>query len=158
LVAAVVNAGVIQVYKLPPASKQDVKDLELAKSFSPPVSEAPVSFARLETPVDEAKGDVAAANGGDAVTAGGGSAPAAKVAPAADVSGGGPAGGPGPAAGDVTRAGKAEPGAAEGAGVAAKDGQSAPASGDAGELTRRKPPTLLEPGETTETVKGSGPK
>ena len=37
LVAAVVNAGVVQVYKLRVPSAQDVKDLEEAKSFSPPV-------------------------------------------------------------------------------------------------------------------------
>ncbi len=49
LVAAVVNAGVIEVYKLPALSAQDVKDLQEAKTFSPPVSQAEVNFARLET-------------------------------------------------------------------------------------------------------------
>ncbi len=49
LVAAVVNAGVIQVYKLRPPTAQDQKDLAEAKSFSPPVSKAPVNFARLTT-------------------------------------------------------------------------------------------------------------
>ena len=52
-VAAVVNAGVIQVYKLPPPSEKDVKDLAEAKSFSPPTSQAPVTFARLESPESE---------------------------------------------------------------------------------------------------------
>jgi hypothetical protein len=50
LVAAVVNDGAVQVYKLPKPSKQDAKDLEEAKSFSPPVSAAPVSFAKMEVP------------------------------------------------------------------------------------------------------------
>src|SRR6202012_4874430 len=49
LVAAVINSGVIEVYKLPAPSAQDMKDLAEAKSFSPPTSEAPVTFARLES-------------------------------------------------------------------------------------------------------------
>jgi hypothetical protein len=50
LVAAVVNDGAVEVYKLPKPSKQDAKDLEDAKGFSPPVSVAPVSFAKMEMP------------------------------------------------------------------------------------------------------------
>ena len=57
LVAAVVSAGAVEVYKLPPPSAQDMKDLEEARSFSPPQSDAQVRFAKLES----------AANGGDNV-------------------------------------------------------------------------------------------
>jgi hypothetical protein len=93
LVAAVVNSGVIEVYKLPAPSAQDVKDLEEAKSFSPPVSEAPVNFARLETHGDgngtpgNAPGarDVAAAMRPDVSNSpgmgGGGIAPPSPTAP-----------------------------------------------------------------------------
>ena len=164
--AAVLNGGAIEVYKLAPPSKQDVKDLEEAKSFSPPASDAAVRFARLETPVDEAKGDVATANASEGAGAGGG-AGAAKVRPAADEDGGGPAA----VAGDVTKASDVTKAAARdgsgggdgsgvaagaGAGAGAADGQTAQANGDAPEATPRKPPTLLGPGETVESAKGSG--
>ncbi|HTV08750.1 MAG TPA: hypothetical protein VMD97_06890 [Candidatus Aquilonibacter sp.] len=219
LVAAVVNDGAIEVYKLPPPDKQELKDLALAKSFSPPVSEAAVSFARLEASADAAKGDIAAADQGETAGSGGGGN-AARVTPVADVSSAGPGGGPEPVAGDVTRV-KPEPAAAtdaavakqggvagaspnaevktasasndaaEGitdaeaaralgariptaqpaakgapasAGSATKDNEAAlkgaaaaQASGDAIDAAPRKPPTLLEPGETVEQVKGSGP-
>jgi hypothetical protein len=206
LVAAVVNDGAVQVYRLPPPGKQDLKDLGEAKSFSPPVSDAPVSFAKLEATADEANGDVAAANASDAagaVRGGAGGAPAAKVVPAADVTSGGPVGGGSAAppaaaapasatkdaadeisdeeaakmlgarvpaaqpakkgaAANADPAAQAEPAATTDAGVAAKDAgttakgeQAAQASGDATEQPR-KPPTLLEPGEKVEQVKGSG--
>jgi hypothetical protein len=167
LVAAVVNDGAIAVYKLPPPSKQDMKDLALAKSFSPPVSEAAVSFAKLETPADEAKGDVAAARARDAGGASASGGSGAKVARAADAVGGGPAGGSAAVAGDVTKAAKTATASADAAGAASgqaasgqtasgQAGQAGQASGDATEETPRKPPTLLEPGETVESVKGSG--
>jgi hypothetical protein len=95
MVAAVVNAGVVQVYKLPPPSAQDVKDLTEAKSFSPPLSEAPVRFARLEGKSGEGDEpestsvapDVAAAmtpdpGSGRPLGAGGGAPVAAAVHPA----------------------------------------------------------------------------
>lgn len=49
MLATVITDGTVQVYKLPAPSAQDVKDLEEAKGFSPPVSNAPVKFAKLET-------------------------------------------------------------------------------------------------------------
>ena len=92
MVAAVVNAGVIQVYKLPPLSAQDTKDLAEAKSFCPPPSQAPVRFARLESPENESGGtesmpgppDVAAATKpdmGSTLGTGGGSGNALPAAP-----------------------------------------------------------------------------
>jgi hypothetical protein len=197
LVAAVVNAGVVQVYKLPPPSAKDVKDLTEAKSFSPPASEAPVKFARLESQGEgdgaastSAAPDVAAAmtpaaGAGGGMGAGGGS-PAGS---AASVSAGGSAGSPAGAAGsggamappgaEVTKA-SADAGAPAGSSDAITDaeamavmartqpaGKAEPtaktdspgtdssgtdSSGDA-ETGRRKPPTLLEPGENVEKVK-----
>lgn len=92
LVAAVVNAGVIEIYKLPSPSAQDLKDLAEAKSFSPPASQAPVNFARLETHGDgnatpgtpAAARDVASAMRPDVASTpgmGGGIAPPAPTAP-----------------------------------------------------------------------------
>jgi hypothetical protein len=186
-VAAVVNAGVVQVYKLPPPSAQDVKDLTEAKSFSPPASEAPVKFARLEAQGGDGDGaestsaapDMAGAmtpgsGSGGAVGAGGGSAPVAP--PAMNATGSAGAAG----ASDSGEAGVAASGAevakpsAAGAAAASSEGitdaeamavmartqpaakaeptAKADSSGDA-ETGRRKPPTLLEPGENVEKVK-----
>ena len=199
LVAAVVNEGAIEVFKLPPPSAQDVKDLEEAKSFSPPVSQAPVNFARLESHGD-GNGDPASAPGGRDVASamkpdvgsnpgmGGGVAPPAPTAP--------PLGGPGsaltgssaptpaatqgdlavaPPGAEVTKAnaddtssitdaeamaalGKTQvatkPEPAAKADPAAKM-EAAAKKDDSGEVAtgRRKPPTLLEPGENVEKVK-----
>jgi hypothetical protein len=96
MVAAVVNAGVIQVYKLPTPSAQDMKDLTEAKSFSPPLSEAPVSFARLASHGSEESGSDSSSAGANMAAAmkpdvgsspglgagGGGIAPPAPTAPA----------------------------------------------------------------------------
>lgn len=194
LVAAVINAGVVQVYKLPPPSAQDVKDLAEAKSFSPPASEAPVRFARLEShdgPGSESTSsaqDVAATMKPDlASTPGmggvGGIAPPAPVAPALGGSGAG--GGTVSSQGDLavappgTAVAKASAGgdpAASSEGISdaqamaamaktdptpkAEPAANAAASGttnkdDSGDpdTGRRKPPTLLEPGENVEKVK-----
>jgi hypothetical protein len=198
MLAAVVNAGVIQVYKLPQPSAQDVKDLEEAKSFSPPASQAPVSFARLAQPEggdggsesSSAGADVAAAMtpdmgnaAGAATGSGGGSGLSAPPLPAAGA-GGTTQGGldVAPPGAEVTKAsaaadtsgisdeeaeralgasrvavaGPAAKAGPDGAGAkaaaadpAAKDG---PGAGD-GDSGKRKPPTLLEPGENVEKVK-----
>jgi hypothetical protein len=199
-VAAVVNAGVVQVYKLAPPSAQDVKDLAEAKSFSPPTSHAPVNFARFES-VDggsessSGAGDVAAAMKPDMGSSGGlGSGGGASAMPMA--SAGAPAGASGapqgglavaPSGAEVTKpttgadaadevtddaalkalgaskVAAAEPGtqdtAAAGpkAAVASADpaAKAEAAGGDSGdaEAGRRKPPTLLGPGENVEKVK-----
>ena len=91
LVAAVVNDGVIQVYKLPPLSAQDVKDLTEAKSFSPPASQAPVRFARLEGSGDGGSessprtgcGNATGPDMGSTIGLGGGGGSAATASPAA---------------------------------------------------------------------------
>jgi hypothetical protein len=206
MVAAVVNAGVIQVYKLPAPSAQDVKDLTEAKSFSPPASKSPVRFARLESRGNDegesesssAAPDVAAAMTPDVVGNGSGpsvgadagsasvppSAAAAPGAPSAAASGdaasaGVAAGGPtvAPAGAEVTKPatdlseGISDEEAARALGAslgpsrvaaaqpAAKDGTreaATSASGSVGDpdaTGRRKPPTLLEPGENVEKVK-----
>ncbi len=194
LVAAVVNAGVIQVYKLPPPSSQDVKDLTEAKSFSPPASQAPVRFARLESHGNGDGGSSAApdvasagmkpdlAGSGNSTGLGGGSGSAPFAPPST-----------GPGASGTGAAALSAPGglaAAPGAGVTKTSAGGDPASssdaitdaeamaalsktqpatkaeptaktepttktessGDS-EAGKRKPPTLLEPGENVEKVK-----
>jgi hypothetical protein len=149
LVAAMVTDGTIQVYKLPPPSKQDMKDLELARSFSPPVSEAPVRFAKLEAPANGAGEDVAATERRVSAGSGGASGVGGAAGPEGGA-GGGPGGGSAAVAGDVTKAtGARSP-------AAAQSGDAAGQGGDDADAGRRRPPTLLEPGETVETVKGSG--
>jgi hypothetical protein len=130
LVAAVVNAGVIQVYKLPALSEKDVKDLAEAKSFSPPASQAPVKFARLESPQSgdgESESSPGAPDVAGAMTpdrgslgSGGGNAAAPPAAGPGAAGGPGGAGSPG-AAGSPPGAAGSPPGAANAAqgGVAA---------------------------------------
>jgi hypothetical protein len=206
MLAAVVNAGVIQVYKLPQPSAQDVKDLAEAKSFSPPASKAPVSFARLAQPESGDGGSESSSAGADVAAAMtpdmGNAAASGTTASASTGSGGGSglsapplaaAGAAGPTQGglavappgtEVTKAsaaadtsgisdeeaekalgasrvavaGPAAKAGPDGAGAkaaaasadpAAKDG---PGAGD-GDSGKRKPPTLLEPGENVEKVK-----
>jgi hypothetical protein len=178
MVAAVVNAGAVLVFKLPPPSAQDVKDLELARSFSPPASEAQVRLARMEEsqeggdgappPSDVASAAPAPASAGSA-SAAAASAPAAAAAAEAkkeDVSlTAGGAGNSGGKAADADEAASSitddEARAAMRKDVAGSNAEAAggtagaaadpdPGSGDA---VRRKPPTLLEPGETVEKVK-----
>jgi hypothetical protein len=168
-VAAVVRDGGVEVYKLPPLSKQDVKDLEEARSFCPPESDAPVQFTKLEKQAqDSGPEDVIAAEvkvgAGSAASGGAGAAGAsAAVKPATDATataaedGSGPGGGSAGVAGDVAKAAAPAGGAdgAAGAASAAAGSNGDPAGGEAAEGVRR-PPTLLGPGEKTETVKGSG--
>ena len=201
-VAAVVNAGVIQVYKLPPPSEKDVKDLAEAKTFSPPTSQAPVKFARLESPengegqegspagadVAEMKPDGADAGSSPTLGAGGGSGPVAPptAVPAAGAQGGVAVAPPGA---EVTKASagaapasssdgitdaeamavmaKTQPAAAEptaktdssgesktdGSGQASTPVSEVSGDPDAASTGKRKPPTLLEPGENVEKVK-----
>lgn len=172
LVAAVVNAGTIQVYKLRPPSAQDLKDLADARSFSPPKSEAPVSFAKLTRPenADESASpgtSVASTRPAAANTA---PKPAAAPAPATEVKRvdvSTAPGGVGGGAGDGKPAERATTDRASDTvtpaevpvkgNVAADDAASGdPATGDdadSGTVGRRNPPTLLQPGESIEKVK-----
>ena len=186
LVAAVVNAGVIQVFRLPPPSAQDRKDLAEAKSFSPPVSDAPVNFARLTRPTgenqpaanDSAASDVASAMTPDVASgslASGGARPpsAPATAPVAASAPGAPSVGmdgmpPAPSGAEMTRvaggdpdggaAAASRPDAGPKAAVAPEGAETKDGSGTGDtEAGRRRPPTLLQPGENVETVK-SPPK
>ncbi len=51
MAAAVVRNGAIAIYKLPPLSKQDRRDIAEVAGFAPPKSDAPVKLARLTVPV-----------------------------------------------------------------------------------------------------------
>ncbi len=186
MVAAVVRDGAVEVYKLPPPSKQDVKDLEEARSFSPPASDKPVSFAKLtrddaaqedaltgtaEVPMGGGAGSPGA---GGASSGGGGASAAAGAGGAADadaggaggdaagakltaVSDSGPEGGSAAGAGEVAKAaaGSSEP-ASGGVGSSAEVQGDGVTQGDGDAAGRRRPPTLLGPGEKVEQVKGSG--
>jgi hypothetical protein len=205
MLAAVVNAGVIQVYKLPQPSAQDVKDLAEAKSFSPPASQAPVNFARLAQPEGGDGGSESSSAGADvaaAMTPGMGNASGAGAGASASSTGSGGGSGlsapPLPGAGGATQgdlaaappgaevtkesaaadpAGEisdeeaaralgaskvavsqpvAKAGAGPKTGVASAGPAAAtddgPGAGD-GDSGKRKPPTLLEPGENVEKVK-----
>ncbi|HEV2577803.1 MAG TPA: hypothetical protein VGU25_11390 [Acidobacteriaceae bacterium] len=177
MVAAAVSAGTVMVFKLPQPSAQDVKDLELAKSFSPPKSEAQVTLAKMEE-AGEAGDSATTTDVASSATPAPASASAAPAAEAKkeDVSLTGPAaggsGGSGDGGGKVAAADESASSISDEAAMAAmrKDvahsNQSAaadgPAGGDAGaaasdagpgDAARRKPPTLLGPGETVEKVK-----
>jgi hypothetical protein len=144
LVAAVVTNGAVEVFKLPPPSGQDRKDLEEARSFSPPLSDAPVRFTKME---EAAAAAAAAADDG-------GSAAAASASPGAAGSsaGSGPQTASAPVAGDVSRAGAANAAAGQ-----AEAGSGPESNGDvSAQEGSRKPPTLLQPGESVEKVTGAG--
>jgi hypothetical protein len=180
LVAAVLSSGMIQVYKLPVPSEKDMKDLDEAKSFSPPRSEAQVRFAKLEGSENGAEStaagaDVAAAAAAPANRASGsGGAAAAADAQKDDADAAvnaATAGGGGGKADTVADAAVSAPGQAAANEISDDEARAAmrkdvvaggdPAGGDAAagadpdpaSAGKRKPPTLLEPGETVEKVK-----
>jgi hypothetical protein len=51
MAAAVVRNDAIAIYKLPPLSKQDKRDIAEVAGFAPPKSDAPVKLTRLTVPV-----------------------------------------------------------------------------------------------------------
>jgi hypothetical protein len=177
-VAAVVSNGMVLVYKLPAPSAQDVKDLQEAKGFSPPVSIMAVNFAKLQNgdagagpePTESAVASVGGTDTGSparekdvasaapvapdvanaAVGSGGGKSPAAALVKT-DV---GPASEP-PATETRQTATASIPGGVKAAGpMAAAAGDPAGDGDGAIDGARRHgPPTLLQPGEKVEKVK-----
>ena len=155
LVAAVVNEGAVQVYKLAAPTAKDMKELKEAANFAPPTANGAVELTRLAKKAEPAPSDVAAA-----AEEASGAKPAAVAAPAA----------PATAKTETAAVAEEQPGvpasedAAKGSGSGASAGQATesagasesaagakPAEGD-GEANGapRKPPTLLGPGETAE--------
>jgi hypothetical protein len=182
--AAVVNGGAVQVYKLPGPSAQDMKDLKEAASFAPPASDGPVKLsAILVKPADSGASDEGVGSG-TPETAGSSAAGASVLPVDADAGSSATKGSGGDAkatdaaetATGAAGAGARDSGAAAGAGggssanagvkAAATDGGASASatatpvldgtdvSGDAPGAAR-KPPTLLEPGESAE-YKGQG--
>ena len=170
MVAAVVNAGAVQVYKLPPLSDTDQKDLKMAQGFSPPLGDGPVNLARL------AKAQPGRA--AEAVESAESAEPPAKpeMKPAVDngtppaktdVASSTPP--PEPAKADVAGSASA-PARMNEAGHAGSGQASAPAdkpaatvpedsgAGDSDPAGPRKPPTLLSPGEAAEYHPGGSAK
>ena len=167
LVATVVNDGAVLVFKLPPPSAQDVKDLDEAKGFSPPKSDGPVNFVKLEQPDTGSEDSSAAADVATAGPVGGVSGASGAAVPATeakkddadDGAGGGKADEAASSISDQAALAAMRKDVSAGAREPANGGD--PASGnaaagvdpDAGGAAKRKPPTLLEPGETVEKVK-----
>ncbi|HEX4154925.1 MAG TPA: hypothetical protein VHY48_04880 [Acidobacteriaceae bacterium] len=143
--AVVVNGGSIQVYQLPAPSAQDRKDLKLAASFAPPKADGPVKLTRLlKSAAAAAKDEAAAAAGTQGAAAGSG---AAAVQGAGAPVAGAASGGSGAAAGSTV----GSAGAVGNAPAQAKGSDKA-AAGEAA----RKPPSLLEPGESPEFKGAAG--
>jgi hypothetical protein len=140
---AVINAGAVQVYRLPTPTEKDKKELKEAADFAPPRADGPVLLTRLtrstgaaEFPTAEsttaspklpnASGSPAPSTGADADTASGAAAP--------------------PPAPDTAPAAAAPPAPR---GPTLPDERSGAELGDATGQPRR-PPSLLNPGEKAE--------
>jgi hypothetical protein len=125
LSALVVRDSVIEVYRLPPLSAQDKKDLAEVQAREPPQPHS--NLVRLRHIAEEEAQSVAESPGsGDSQDAKPAAAPAATA----------------PATAPATAA------------AAAAEGPPANAPANAGDVeTHRKPPTLLNPGETVENGK-----
>lgn len=175
LIAAVVNAGVVQVYRLPRPTEKDMKELKEAANYAPPAADGAVELTRLAKKTEPATGDTTAvaeeaAGAKPAVTSGTAPAKSDTAAVAVTALGGAAApSGPavegeesasdsGAAAGGQQDAGR--PGSAAVAGTskaaAGADSKGGVAAGE-GDQTARRPPTLLQPGETAE-YKGAAKK
>ena len=109
----------LDIYKLPELTERDRKQLAEAQTMTPPEAHGAIALRHITHRIEE-EGQVD---------------PADTTAPLPASSQ--PAAGPASAAGAASAPGVAQPAAATGTGTAK----------DAGE-TRRKPPTLLNPGET----------
>jgi len=134
--ALVVRDGVIEVYRLPPLSAQDKKELAEVQQREPPIPHS--NFVRLKHIAREEAESMAEAAPED------GDAPAAPP-PATTPVAAAPAAAPAPAA---------TPAPAPAATVAASSDPPANAPANAGDVeTHRKPPSLLNPGETVENGK-----
>jgi hypothetical protein len=143
--AAVVTGGAVQVYKLPAPSARDMKDLQEAASLAPPVSDGMVRLTRLVMPAADSAAVGSAAATTPAVPVAAAAVPVAGV-PAAGAGAAGTGGAPVGGAAKMETASSAAGSGAAAAPVQASVGDS----GDSAEGAPRKPPTLLEPGETPE--------
>lgn len=163
-VAAVVNAGAVQVYKLPPPTDKDRKDLQEAASFAPPLGAGPVELTRLAkkrpqlAPTEVAGTDAKPESNPDAKPdarpevkpAVETTAAPAKVETAAEAGSGAGASAGAP---DGTSGAEEAPGA-RGMRTVASAAPDEPGAGGAGDHAPRKPPTLLAPGENAEYKAG----
>lgn len=174
MLAAVVNAGAVQVYKLPPLSDTDQKDLKMAEGFSPPLGDGPVNLARLAKaepdrraePVESAESAEAPAKPETKPAVDNGTAPGktdvASSTPASapaktDVA----AAAPGPAPERTHANGAGDRGSGQASAPADKPAAAAPedpGAGDGDPAGPRKPPTLLSPGEAAEYHPGGSAK
>ena len=176
LVAAVVNAGAVQVYRLTPPTAKDMKELKEAASYAPPAANGAVELTRLAKKAEPPAGDVAPAaeaaktegskpaggsaeaateENADAKPAEGAAAAPAKTETAAvdakEPAGAAKAGTVAVAAEGTGGAGQGQP--AETAASKPAEQESSSSGDESG--ARRRPPTLLEPGETAEYKGGA---
>ncbi len=129
---AVLAPETLDLYRLPGLSARDRKDLAEVQAMTPPEGTGPVALTRLTRPAVAASQEVGGAEGvatpspttANAVSAGAVSTPPAPETPA----------------GEGRAAGRSLPAEGQRTAVAAGDDASA----------RRKPPTLLNPGENAE--------
>ena len=147
---AVLGAKSLDLYTLPDLSAKELKDLAEVETMRPPEAHGPVILRRITRPIHAGAPEAEEAAGAEETTAAGAAVTAAAPAPveapvgsiAAGGAGSGVAGGPAISGshGVVDAAAQAEPGTAPPA--------DAP----------RKPPTLLNPGETPEYKTHNSPQ
>jgi hypothetical protein len=164
LLAAAVNNGAIQVYRLPEPSDRDVKDLKVAAGFAPPAFDGPVELRKISQPVAGSAAETTAPAHESAAAAV--AAPVAPAAPAQAAATAAKAQSVGDAAAGASQtAGPSGPGGTSGAAASGQAAEPTPvigpdetASGDAAPGGHRKAPTLLEPGEQAEFKGGVAQK
>lgn len=170
---AVVRGALLDIYELPKASSRDLKDLQEAKNFAPPHASGPIELSALGARASRATAaaqatverNEEAVPGTSASSSAGASAAAAPARVAEPLNGTGPD--PTPVADPAgtipastqtaadrgsNRAAPSAQAAAIGAAANGPVGADEGASGD-GDTVRRRPPTLLNPGEKPENGK-----
>jgi hypothetical protein len=150
---AVLGRETLDVYRLRELSARDRKDLEEATTMQPPLAKGPVDLHRISRPV--AEDQTMAAEDGSATEAPAGAAPA----PTAAAKTATPAEAPAAAAPAPSATAGVTPSAPATAAKASRDqSAAATAAGDAEPAAPRKPPTLLNPGETVGSKPPAAPK
>ena len=139
---AVLGAKSLDLYTLPELSAKDLKDLAEVETMRPPESHGAVILRRITRPIHEGLPEAEEAAGAEETTAAGAATTATSAAPVAAP--------PGAisTAGDGTDAGLVNGASGRSAAAAATAAQ--PESGGPVADAPRKPPTLLNPGESPE--------
>ncbi len=154
---AVLGSKSLDLYTLPEMSARDLKDLAEVETMRPPEAHGPVMLRRITRPIHEGAPESEEAAGAEESTAEGAATSATSAAPTEAPPGTAATGGAGP---DHSGVGSGEaPGLLrrKTASPSASTAQIEPGAPAAD--TPRKPPTLLNPGESPEyTSHGSSPQ